>query len=633
MPDSVEQITELLLEAKKTRAAAEEELAATETKYGEINAIQLSSEGALAQTDARIAKAKENLEAMKEFRQKAEKLSNATNVLIEGMASLDQFRRMAVLALKRINALVALKQYEEAFKVNDELEAKAIDFEKGLDLVSRNHVLEITAWNRCELYAHIADVNAAKEEHALTEEELEKYTAAVEALPLGFHTEKAKNAQADKLFGVRCYDLGLTTVESPRSFEGLKATIALLDEATQTEEHLLHTRERIAYLHGVACEEYNALATQYFDTDRNYDRSLELFQLRGYFEADEITHDDFRLAADETDFRLRFLEKEAIKMDESEFSVAVYAYADSIQKEDEFEFEILRRYALLNDLSDEKLSFLVSAVNRLNFEGQILFLGSTLERGLAKNRHAAFFHNIEAQKKKNLDLEKCAKALFNCKTLLEESLRVSFEYMLDDLLRSPHARKVVTKSARPELHALRGEDLNNFKRPLGKAIKKPGVRSWDFFSKLVYVTFALVLPAIILLAAATIMCTAMREEPYVTYYLLAPLGLGLILGHIHVIIRFGRDERGSAVYRRILGLVCLASAVLALLFYIMPQYMGAIKPFALTALIFGGAGGLWGFFAYKDKKKLLTGLIYVPLMLCVIAAIIMMVVAMINGTV
>ena len=633
MPDSIEQITELLLEAKKNRAAAEEELAQTEAKYGEINAIQLSAEDALAKTSESLNKTKENLEAMREYRQKAEKLSAATNVLVEGMTSLDQFRQMTVLSLRKINALVELKEYDEAFKTNDELEAKAIEFEKDIDLVVRGHVLEITAWNRCGLYNHIAEVNVANGVHALSAEDLEKYTAAVEALPLGFHTEEAKKAQQDKLFGFRCYDRGLTALESPRTLEDLKALLALLDEAAQTEEHLLPTRERIAYLHGVACEEYNTLAGQFFDIDRNYEKSLELFQVRGYFEAEEITHDDFRLATDETDFRLRFLDKEALKMDESEFSVAVYAYADSIQKDDELEFEILRRYALLNGLSDEKLSFLVAAVNRLNFEGQILFLGSVLERGLIKERHAAFFHNIEKVKKKNLDLEKCAKALFNCKTLLEESLRKPFEYLLDDLLRSPHARKVVTKSARPEMHALRGEDPNAFKRPLGKIIKKTGVNSWDFFAKMVYVTFALVLPAAILVSATIIMCTAMRGEPFITYYLLAPLGLGLVLGHIHIVLRFGVDERGSAIYRRILGLLCLASAIFALCFYSMPQYMGAVKPFALTALIFGGVGGLWGFFAYKDKKKLLTGLIYVPLMLCVIAAIIMMVVAMINGAV
>ena len=148
-----------------------------------------------------------------------------------------------------------------------------------------------------------------------------------------------------------------------------------------------------------------------------------------------------------------------------------------------------------------------------------------------------------------------------------------------------------------------------------------------------FVAFAFILPILVLVAGFVACFILLKDQSYAPYVLLAPLALGLCLGHIHVVTRFGVDERGSAVYRRILGLVCLVMAVLALVYYIVPGNLVALKPFALTALIFGGAGGLWGFFAYKDKKKMLTALIYVPLMLCVIAAIIMMVVAMSNGVI
>ena len=633
MPDSIDQITYLLSEAKKARAEAEKELAETQAKLDQINDIQIRPDASFSKTSEALAAGKENFAAIREYKEKAKNLSKALDLLIESMANIDGLRKKAVFAIKKIHALVGLKRYEEAMAANDQLEADTLSFESEIDLVVKKHILEIVAWNRCSIWNFIADINVAKGVPSLPPEQFEKFAASVEALPLGFHTEEAKKAQEDKLLGFRCYDRGLITLNAERSLEDLKALLALLDETAKTEDHLLPTKERIAFLHGVACEEYNRLAEQFFDLDRNYDRAHELFLLRGYFEIEEITHDDYRLAKDETDFRLRFLDKEALREDDSEFSVSVYAYADSIRNEDELEFEILTRYALLNGLSEEKVTFLYSAANRLNFEQEVLFLGDLLERGLIPERHAGFFHGILAKKHKTLDLEKCAKALLNCKTMLDEPLRPAFEELLKDLLRSPHARKVLTKSARPEAHALIGEDLENFNRPWGRPVKNPVIKSWDFFNKVMFVTFAIILPASVLLAAFIILIALLREDPFVQYYLLAPLFAALFFVHVHIVARFGIDERGSAVYRRTLGLVCLGAAILSLVFYILPGTLVALKPVALTALIFGGAGGLWGFFVYKDKKKLLTALIYVPLMLCVIAAIIMMVVAMSNGAV
>ncbi len=633
MADSVERINELLAEAKKAREEAEKELAQTQAKVDEIDNIRIEADLSLPKAGQKLEEAKENYAKMKEFKAKAKSLQEATELLIEGVADIDELRKFAVRSLQEISLLDKNGRFPEAFAKVDELEEKARSLDNGLEMIIRKHILEITAWTRCALWDHMADANIAEGKYSLPKEEFDKYIEAVAMLPMGFHTQESLDAHKDKIFGFRCHDRGLTTLNSPRSMDDLKALLALLDEGVKTEKHLPATLERIAYLHGVACEEYNRLADQFFDLDRNYDRAHELFLLRGYFEESEIVHDDYRLAKDETDFRLRFLDKEALRMSDAEFSVAVYAYADSIQKEDELEFEILCRYALLNGISDDKVAFLVAAANRLSFQLETIFLGTVLERGLSPERQKLILANLIARKDKVLDLEKSAKALLNCKTMLDEPLRPSFERMLKDLLRSPHARKVVTKSARPEVHALIGEDLENFNRPWGKAVKNPVIKSWDFFNKAMYVTFAIVFPAIILAVGLVIIYILLRENAFVSYFMLIPLILALLQVHLLVTARFGVDEHGSAIYRRILGLIALVAGIFSLVYFIIPQTLATVKPFAFMAVIFASIAGLWGFFAYADKKKKLTAFIYVPLMLCIIGSVIMMVVAMINGTV
>ena len=633
MADSVERINELLAEAKLAREEAEKDLAHTQAKVDEIDNIRIDVDLSLPKSGQKLEEAKANYAKMKEFTEKAKALSDSTNVLIEGIAGIGELRKYAIYALHDIAELDKNKQFPEAFAKTQELEDKARAFQSGVDLILRKHLLEITAWTRCALWDHLADCNVAEGKYSLTEEEFQQYVDAVAILPMGFHTEESRAAHVDKIFGFRCYDRGLTTLNSPRSLDDLRALLALLDEANQTEKHLPLTIERIAYLHGVACEEYNRLADQFFDLDRNFDRALELFLLRGYFEESEIVHDDFRLAKDETDFRLRFLDKEALRMSDSEFSVAVYAYADSIQSEEELEFEILCRYALIKGISEDKVNFLVSAVNRLSFQLETIFLGTVLERGLVPERQKPIFDNLLARKDKTLNLEKSAKALLNCKTMLDEPLRPAFERMLEDLLRSPHARKVVTKSTRPEVHGLVGEDMENFERPWGKAAKNPVIKSWDFFNKAMFVAFAVVLPAILWVAGFALIYVMLRENAFLAYFLLGPLVLALIQCHLLIVGRFGTDERGSAVFRRTIGLIGLACGIFSLVYFLLPEQLAVTKPFAFMALIYAAVVGIWGFFAYADKKKKLTAFIYVPLMLVIIASVIMMVIGMINGKV
>lgn len=633
MADGIERINELLAAAKVAREEAEKELSETQAKIDKIDGISLDVDLSMPKTDAKLEEAKANYERMLEFKSKAQALVGATDVLIDGIAGISQLEKYAVKALAEIHELDQQQKFQEAFAANEELEEKARAFQPGVDLIIRKHLLEIVAWNRCALWNHLADMNVANGAYSLSPENFKQYVDAVAMLPMGFHTEESRFAHQDKIFGFRCHDRGLTTLNSPRSLEDLNELLLLLDEANKTENHLPATLERIAYLHGVACEEYNRLADQFFDLDRNFDRALELYRLRGYFEEEEIVHDDYRLAKDETDFRLRFLDKEALRLTDAEFSVAVYAYADSVQSDEEIEFEILRRYALINGISSDKVAFLVSAVNRLSFELETIFLGTTLERGLVPERQEPILKNLLARKDKVLNLEKSAKALLNCKTLLDEPLRQPFERMLEDLLRSPHARKVVTKSARPEAHALIGEDLENFRHPWGKAAKNPVIKSWDFFNKAMFVAFAVVLPAVLLAGGFGVIYALLRENSFVAYYLLAPLVLALLLVHLLIVGRFGIDERGSAIYRRTLGLIALACAIFSLVFFIVPGPLAPVKPLAFTSIIFAGVAGMWGFFAYADKKKKITAFIYVPLLLVVIATVVMMIIAMINGTV
>ncbi len=632
MSESIEKTQELLLAAKRKTDEARKELENTEAQIAEIDAIHLSVDVSFPKTTEVLNQIENNVGRINEHKATVKKLLDSMALVRKGIDDINALEKNFELFLKEIFFLDGNKRYEEALVRVDELEALANSVDFGEQLNVQRTLLEISAWTRCCLYDHMGDHNIREGVTPFTQEQLDDFTARLDTLPTRIHTPEQIEIFRDKIRGFRCVMRAKEALAAGHSYESLQQSLALIEEiAAFRASFSRFTLERFNYLKNVTTDEYNYLCVDAFDVRRVYEDAEALFDLRGYFDTDKILHDDFRKATDTRDFKIRFLKAEALRMDDEAFSIAVFAYADSIRTADEFEFEILAQYMTMENLSDTKVSFLLAAVTRMNIELLILFLAYALTLGIEVKRQSAILDGIYGKKEKAIYLDNCAKSLQTCIELLDESLQKRFGIFVKSMLRSPRAHKICVKSANPDLHVLYGEDREDFRRPVGKPFSKSQVKPWDIALKGLYYAFALILPLLLCGALFGFLFQFMPRTQYGPYLLGVPFVLIMLVMHLFICVRFGRDERGSAVFRRVVGIDSLLKAALCLVYFILPTTLSWLAPVGLGLFISTFIEGIWGFFLYKDNKKKIGLFIYVPLLLVLIAGVVFMILGMMNG--
>ena len=634
MSESVAKTQELLLDAKKQTLESRLALEETEAKLARIDAIHLGVDVSFPKTSEVINGIEANVAKMKDQREELGKLVGNIASIRRGINDMYALEERFEAYIKEIHYLDRDHRYVEGIQRVEELLALSRSLDYGEPLAMQNAVEEIAAWSRCCLYEHMGEFNITQGESPLSEEELDRFAAFVEELPTRIHDASQLEIFRDKIRGFRCVNQAKKALAMGRSLASVQDSLALIDEVEKFRSTFSKfTSERLSYLRSVVLDEYNYLIVDAFDARRDYQDAEALFQIRGDFEKESIVHPDYRDAEDVHDFKLRFLKAEAVRMDEEAFSIAVYAYADSTRGKEEFEFEVLAHYLTLDTLSAEKKSFLLSAINRMSFELQIELLSLALTLGIQTEEQTAVLDGALACKDKRYDLENGAKALRICCEKLDESLQKRFRILLKNLLRSPKAHRVGSKSSNPDVHALYGEDPDNFRHPLGKPAPNTIVKPWDFSLKGIFFGFTLILPLILCGAGFGVLFALFGNNPIGRYLLVAPFVVALLVLHIFICLRYGRDERGSAIYRRFLGIDAIINSAISLVYFIAPTQLAFFAPVGITLLIVAGTQCLWGFFLFKDKNKGWSFGIYVPLLLCEIASLIFLILGLMNGTI
>lgn len=632
MAESIERIQDLLLQAKKESAQAAKELDEIQASMSQVEDIVLKTEAAFPKTDAVLEEIKGNLDQIKQRNQNIANLIGDAKTVREVAIRIQIMGKRLERAVQRVFELDSQFRYPEALKWCDGIEDIALSEDFGERLALQRNALEIAAWNRCSIYVHMAEDNIREGVAPMSNEELDEFESSVNALPTDIHPEEQKRRYLDRIVGYRLMNKARWALAEGNSFEVLEECLSLIKEIRESEESLSDlTKSRLSYLVTVTADIYNYLSVDAFDVRRNYQDAERLFLLRENFEPVSIVHDAYREAVDVKDFHLRFLCAEALAMDDEAFGIAVFAYADSVQEPTEFELEILMNFLLLGSLSDTKKEYLVRAFNRLSFELEIYAFGTTLPKGVDAASQEKILKGICDHKKRELHLELCAKPLLNCKNMLDEPLQKRFGSLLDDILRSPRAHKVCNKSSNVDVHALYGETEETLRRPWGKPMPSDLVKAWDFAAKFCYVAFALILTNAICAAAFGLIFYMMGNSMWTPYVLIAPLALSLVIIHLAVCVRFGRDERGSAVFRRVLAIDGLLMSGASVAYFAMPQTLSMLAPVGYTLIIFAGIQGLWAFFLYKDRNRVAAILTLVPLLLCEIVSLVLLILALMNG--
>ncbi len=632
MAESIDKNQELLLQAKKETAQAAKELDEVLAAKRRVDEIALETEVAFPKTDVVLDEIKGNLQKMDEKRKELSRLIDDAKTVRETSARIDILGKRLERIVKNIFLLDSQRRYDEALKWCDALETVAKDDDFGNQLAVQRNALEIAAWNRACIYVHLAEDNIRDGQAPMSEERLDAFEASVNELPTNIHPEEQKRRYLDRVIGYRLVNKARWALQEGNSYEVLSACLDYAKEVRESDRsHSELTRSRLAYLMGVCCDIFNYLSVDAFDSRRNYPDAERLFFLRDNFEPVSIVHDAYRESVDVKEFHIRFLDSEALLMDDEAFAIASAAYADSVRDPDEFELEVLMSFLTLNFLSDSKKEALVRAFNRLSFELEIYALGMTLPKGVEVELQDKILNGICGHKKRVLHLELCAKPLLNCKRELDESLQNRFESLLKDILRSPRAHKVCNKSSNPDVHALYGEEGEDLRRPWGKPMASDEVKAWGSGAKACYVIFGLILTNALSAAAFGVIFALMGSDRLAPWILIAPFVVCILIFHLAVCARFGRDERGSAMFRRMLALDGLIKSAISVVYFAIPETLSMFSPVGYTMIVVAGLEGLWAFFLYKDRNRVAAVLTLVPLLLCEIASLVFLILALMNG--
>ncbi len=348
---------------------------------------------------------------------------------------------------------------------------------------------------------------------------------------------------------------------------------------------------------------FNRQAEKAFSEDCDYERALELFRLRHLLKKEDLSLAPYRYAYDENEFKLYFGEAEALGKERNAFLPFVIDIVSRIKTSSDFEFRLLSHLIALPGISKEQFASLAVAIKPLDFELKIQLLSSSLALGMEPIRTQEILRSIEKTHPKDIDLEAEAKSLLFIKEHLNDALLARFSPILDNLLRSPKAHKVIVKSRSLALHSLIGENDEMPRLSLGRGLKNNRVYSWGKKRFACYVAFGIVLPIIVLIVGFSFifLYDKIAVNRASVYELLPFFGMYLfVLITLHCWCGF--DERASATMRKILLADALWKAALGTAYFISPSLLPDLARIRYALLGFAIVESFLTFFILKPVK-------------------------------
>ncbi len=585
-------------------------------------------------TEALLFELTKQNEEMDKLKEEAQWISSITG---EGfvLESFETFAKHWKEALSSISALAKKGEFEEAFNELDSISKETIDLPNGGSLSSEKEAQLIVKSLRCRLEA----MRIAKQKDlgsVWNESHITSHYYSCLALSSTLDGEQGKNKIIDEARGFVYAYFAEICEKQKEDYKTFTAGLphwkmALSEEAISKETKA--AKERFARSFSLC---YNTQVEKAFSLEQDYERALELFRFRSLFKKEELSLAPYRYAYDENEFRLYFTESEALGKDNNGFPPFIAELISKVKAPDVFEFQVLSHLLALPGITKDRFEIMLSAIKPLSFELKIQLLSSSLSLGLAPLRAQGLLRSIERTHPKTLDLEALAKPLLFIKEHLNDALLARFLPLLDDILRSPKAHKVIVKSNSLALHALAGESQEIPRLAIGKAMKNSRVRAWGNGKYLCYLIFGICLP-ILLFALASVFIYLFPDisANSASLYGLIPL-FAIYVWVLSILYNWiGFDERGSAVMRKALLGDALWKAVLALLYFVSPSLYPALDRVRYTLLGFALIESFLTFFLLKAKTKKALGdyLLFGANFVISVTALIYMILDMMNGLV
>ncbi len=553
-------------------------------------------------TEALLFELRKQNEEMARLKEQAQKISSVSG---EGfvLESFETFAKRWEEALSSISSLAKEGNFEEAFNELDAVSKVAVGFPSDDSFSSEKEAQLIVKSLRCRLEA-IQIAKQKDSESIWNESHITGHYYSCLALPTTLEGEQGKNRIIDEARGFVYAYFAEICEKQKEDYKTFTAGLphwkmALSEEAIskKTEE----AKERFAKSFTIC---YNAQIEKAFSVEHDYERALELFRFRSLFEKEKLSLAPYRYAYDENEFKLYFSESEALGKDNNGFPPFIEGLVSKVKTPDDFEFQVLSHLLALPGITKERFEIMVSAIKPLSFELKIQLLSSSLSLGLAPLRAQGILRSIERSHPKSLDLEALAKPLLFIKEHLNDALLARFLPLLEDILRSPKAHKVIVKSNSLALHTLAGENQEMPRLAIGKAMKNSKVRAWGNGKYLCYLILGICLPIFLFVFASVfIYLFTDISANRASLYGLIPL-FAIYVWVLSILYSWiGFDERGSAVMRKVLLGDALWKAVLSLLYFLTPSLYPALDRIRYTLLGFAFIESFLTFFLLKPKKK------------------------------
>lgn len=623
----------IIIAQGQTPEAIQKETEEIRKEIESIKAIRPYAEINLEKTEEQIHRVGDNLGKIAELEGKFAALEALCDSFIKGREDIAHYGKLSEEIVAFVRELVAQKRYAEAREGAKLLLNKFITLDYGFTLKLQKAIQEIEGHLIAEAYCQ-ENENHIEENTPFDEENLKAYEELIPELGVELDGEKSRYFHADRIIGFRYVDAYRAYEEKIDGPEALMNAVILDGELNKGGLELSEvTQGRRKLFLDLIQSRFDVLSQEAF-VGEVYENALFYYEHRDCIDVSLLTRQEYCLPTEEK-FHMAFLSERASRMTADEFFAFAKSLEPSIIVGDAFTIRFVSLMLSSEKLPESKFELLAASLAGCGFEALLIVFGKAMDNGLSEERQFSLLSMLIHEKKKVCTLDKVALALLVLDQKLAPSQQKAYGALRRDLLRSPHSKKVIVKSNDESTHALVGETKATFRAPMGKKIKNPKIKSWDFMSKLFYVAFAIILPLLLAGAAAALISFTQLGDSWKYILYIAPFAAAIIVAMIAINYRFGLDERGSGMWGWFFLWIGLALGVCALLVFIFPDFAKTNNLPVYAGYSILGASAVLGIASafIKVKRKKFYFVIQGILLLVVIGAAVMLALRSMNGVI
>lgn len=600
----------------------EKRKALNELNASEVSVTPLPSSSALKQ------KMEENLARFTALSEEMSRLEIQAMATRENIVRFGNFTKNAKEMFHLAQLAVNIRDYAEAKNRYEEIKDYA-SYDFGIALSSQAlmiHAAEFglllsqtKLWNQCLTAGESVD-----------ELDVEAAVNRLLCIDRGLYSPEEINPLLDELKGVWALALYRANAEEKPS---LGAFVSFTEDLDKLDAIELPPSEKTDFRMGNLRDLYrhffNRLCALYTDESRDFESALAVFHHKSRIPASLISHPLYVEAENDEDFRVKFEARHLDAMPDEEFAASFPNVLVGVGPD--LAPSIFAAILKKPDLEPGKLLAASSYFDTLTFERKTQLLARLFDQGVPEERLHLITGKYLQSRKVEGDLDILAPDLLRLENLLQGEEAASFVEIKKALLRSPKAHRAIRKSSSLDTHALRGKKEGEFKPFVGKKLGNPTVHAWG---KTVH---GLYLGAILTLA--TLSVAALVGGFLSIQYLISPLLLaapmaGAFIAAFWAIASYtGRDERPARLFRILFGLGMFLLAGASLAVYLFPVELAAYLPYTHPCFLASGVLGLACFFLIFDKRQVWNYLVYLPLLLVWITALVFFILGLMQNSI